>query len=255
MRIISMIPSWTETLIKCDINVVGRTRFCIHPADSVKAIEVVGGTKNIDWQKVIALKPDLLLLDQEENPKSMAIEAEASGISFFATHITSVGDVARDCQKLSEKLHSAKLSAIAGRWQIISAQNSNPQLCEFKSLSKIPAIQTWINKPSKECESFIYLIWRKPWMAVSCKTFIGSVFECLGFSGQMVDFNKPYPEIKFEDFDPQKTLLLFSTEPFPFHKKIGELKELPFASALIDGEAYSWFGIRSLEFLELAIRS
>ena len=66
---ISMVPSWTETLISCGVEVVGRTRYCIHPTPVVKDIAVVGGTKNIDWKKVREIDADLLILDQEENPR------------------------------------------------------------------------------------------------------------------------------------------------------------------------------------------
>ena len=59
-------------LIEAGIEVVGRTRFCIHPREKIKNIPAVGGTKNVDWQKVNELKADLLILDQEENPKWMA---------------------------------------------------------------------------------------------------------------------------------------------------------------------------------------
>ena len=100
MRIVSMVPSWTETLLACGCEVVGRTRFCIHPAEA-RRIPVVGGTKTIDWNRVRALAPDLLLLDQEENPRAMHDE---SPIESFATHITSVRDVGPELDRLALRL-------------------------------------------------------------------------------------------------------------------------------------------------------
>ena len=65
----SLVPSWTETLICAGVDVVGRTRFCIHPEGKVGSIAALGGTKNLKSQELMNLKPDLIILDQEENPK------------------------------------------------------------------------------------------------------------------------------------------------------------------------------------------
>ena len=70
-----MVPSWTETLLRAGIPVVGRTRFCIHPADQVKNIPIVGGTKEVNWDIVQDLKPDLVLMDW--------MLPDGQGIDFF----------------------------------------------------------------------------------------------------------------------------------------------------------------------------
>jgi len=72
----------------------------------------------------------------------------------------------------------------------------------------------------------------------------------VGYGGWLPAFPEKYPKIDLADFDPAKTLLLFSSEPFPFGKKKKELLSLDFPSALVDGESYSWFGVRSLRFLQ-----
>jgi len=241
-----MIPSWTETLIAAGVDVVGRTRFCIHPKPEVSKIPAVGGTKDIKWDKVKELGADLLLLDQEENPKAMADE---SPLPYIVTHIKSVSDVERDCRMMADKFKNKKLEDIADRWKKISTHKPKP-----RTLEEIPGIMKWLKSPTIDDAKFIYLIWKNPWMAVSKQTFIGSVFERLGLAGHMIDFSTAYPEIKLEDYNPLKTLLLCSTEPFPFAKKQDDLSSLPNPSAIIDGEAYSWFGVRSLEFLEKNIR-
>ena len=87
MRIVSMVPSWTETLLKAGVNVVGRTRYCIHPPKLITNIPIVGGTKDVSWDLVEDLKPDLVLLDQEENPLEMAEECP---VPYFATHVNSI---------------------------------------------------------------------------------------------------------------------------------------------------------------------
>ena len=72
MRVVSLVPSLTETLLECGVEVVGRTRFCIHPADKVADIPAVGGTKEVNWQRCLALEPDLVVMDKEENTLEMA---------------------------------------------------------------------------------------------------------------------------------------------------------------------------------------
>ena len=87
-------------------------------------------------------------------------------------------------------------------------------------------------------------------MAVAPETFIGGVLQLLGFGEFLIDFAKPYPEIDLSAYDKESTLLLFSSEPFPFANQKEWIKTLGFPSAIIDGESYSWFGLRTLEFLE-----
>lgn len=243
MNVISLVPSWTETLLECGINVIGRTRFCIHPSEEIEHIPVVGGTKDIDWDKVKNLEPDLVLLDKEENPKAFFDECT---FPTFVTHITSIRDVTVALLNLSEKFENQRLFNLAGRWQSIS---ESPQL-KIKDLEKFPGLIQWVKRPTHRIKKIQYLIWRDPWMTVSKETFIGSVLLKFGIDKYMNDYEEKYPEINLEDFDPKSTLLLCASEPYPFHKKIEELKKLPFPSMIVNGESYSWFGLRTLMFLE-----
>jgi ABC-type Fe3+-hydroxamate transport system substrate-binding protein len=250
MRVISMVPSWTETLIEAGVEIVGRTRFCIHPENQVKNIAVVGGTKNIDWEKVKALKADLLLLDREENPQSMAKD---SPIPVFDTHIGSVTDVPRELVKLSKCLSSDSLKKIAARWQSVVETQSRPSV---EDLARLPGVEKWIKTPQGQ-KNFLYLIWKDPWMAVGRDTFIDSMFQFLGFSQNIlathtkgVSGHAKYPELDLQSFDPKDTVLLLSSEPYPFRKRNEFLKDYNFSAAIVDGELWSWFGVRSLRFLE-----
>lgn len=243
MRVVSMVPSWTETLIECGVNVVGRTRFCIHPKEKVKSVEVVGGTKDIKWEKVKALDPDLMIFDREENPESMASE---SPYPYYASHIRSIGDVSQDLEGMADEIGSNRLRDLARRWSTVADRKRQP----CGSLENIPGMVEWVKKPGPKIDRFAYIIWKDPWMAVSKDTFIGSIFEWLGFGDMMMNFDKSYPEIPLEKLDPERTLLLFSTEPFPFLKQKKAIEKLPFAMGIVDGEPYSWFGVRSVKFLE-----
>ncbi|MBX9768914.1 MAG: helical backbone metal receptor [Bdellovibrionales bacterium] len=237
-----MVPSWTETLVRSGIHVVGRTRFCIHPAKEIASIPAVGGTKDWNLEQVEQLKPDLILLDREENPRWMAEQAPAL---WLATHIQKIEDVPTNLRKINLTLNSSLLENICGRWDS-AIKFAPPRLADLKTL---PGIQKWIKKPEGPCE-VLYLIWRKPFISVSSDTFIGSVFQKASGGHTLPVFTQKYPEIELSQFEKEKTLLLFSSEPFPFHRFEEEIRALDFPSALVDGEVFSWFGIRSLEFLE-----
>ncbi|MCW8875858.1 MAG: helical backbone metal receptor [Kangiellaceae bacterium] len=237
----SLVPSITETLIECKVNLVGRSRFCIHPVEEVNKIKKVGGTKDIDWQKVLDLKADLVILDKEENTLEMA---QNCPVDYIALHIQSVQDVAPELEKLSNAIENNAMKLIAKRWQNLL----NNRTFSYK-INELPGVMEWWKKP-KNAEQLIYMIWKKPWMAAGEGIFIQSVLKLLGVEEQRVKFDQKYPVIELEDYFPQQTLLLFSSEPFPFHNYKQELLELGFPCALVDGELFSWYGIRSLQFLE-----
>ncbi|MGZ3768976.1 MAG: helical backbone metal receptor [Bdellovibrio sp.] len=239
MRVISMVPSWTETLLRAGVQVVGRTRFCIYPPKMITNIPIVGGTKDVYWDLVADLKPDIVLLDKEENPLDMA---EQCPVAHFSTHVTSIESLYNELVRLGEYFQNPKLMEMAVKClDILEAPKPiwNPQ--------KIPGFMEWVKMPADNPSKVIYLIWKKPWMTVSRETYIGSVLEKLG--ANLWDFAEgdKYPVIDIEEY--KDTLFMFSSEPFPFAKKIVELKELGLEGAIVNGESYSWFGIRSLDFL------
>jgi ABC-type Fe3+-hydroxamate transport system substrate-binding protein len=237
MRVICLVPSLTETLLDSGVDVVGRTRFCIHPTSRVREIAIVGGTKDIDWEKVKALSADLLILDQEENPKSFADE---SPIPWFATHVRSVADLAGDLRLLSKACASKELLTWAERAQDI-LKKPKPRL------QRVPGLIREIGGGLSPSEKVIYVIWKGPWMAAGSKTYIGSVLGLLGIPMKELPEGN-YPVIS-------ENLLAssagyFSSEPFPFAKKSAELVAEGFHGAIVDGEGYSWFGSRGIRFLE-----
>lgn len=241
MRVVSLVPSWTETLLACGVEVVGRTRFCVHPAGA-GAIPVVGGTKDLDLAKLLALKPDLVLVDKEENLPWMAAE---HGWKTHVTHVSSTADMPGELGRLAELLSSERLRALGEEWRA--------ELCASpatRPVGRMPGLLGWIREPASEPDLILYLIWRNPWMGVSRDTFVGSMLAHVGYGALLPSFPKKYPELELSSFDPGRTLLLFSSEPYPFSQKRAELGKLGFPSALVDGEAYSWFGIRSLRFLQ-----
>jgi Family of unknown function (DUF5522) len=244
VRVVSMVPSWTETLLECGANVVGRTRFCIHPSEKVTPIPSVGGTK--DW-KFDSVSADLFVMDREENPEPMA---KAAPGSVWASHVRSIEDMPAALDALADVLAddlagdlgvSSRLRKLAGRWRRVVAA---PAVA-----GPFPGVLESFG--GEVSTRVVYLIWRDPWMCVSSETFIGSVLRKLGREVWPLT-GAAYPEIQLEEI-PADCTLLFSSEPFPFARRRDEIAALGRAAAIVDGESFSWFGVRSLRFLERAL--
>lgn len=242
MRVVSFVPSWTETLLASGVNVVGRSRFCIHP-EGAKAIPAVGGTKNFKMEALEELKPDLVILDKEENTPEMA---DSRGWKVHCSQVKRTDDVPEELDRLAAILGNSTLGKLAEDWRIQLASPTYPK----EKVAALPGVIDWLKEPETEPEQIVYLIWRSPWMAISRDTFIGNMLSQVGYGGRLPHFQDRYPKVDLGSFDPAKTLLLFSSEPYPFAEKRRELLALDFPSALVDGEAYSWFGLRSLRFLQ-----
>lgn len=253
LRIVSMVPSWTETLLSCGVQVVGRTRFCIHPEQNPAV--PIGGTKDWALAEVADLKPDFIVLDREENPKFMADQAPAPVI---ATDIQSVSDVARELRRFAQAFEADKavskdLCNLAERWDRVLAAAAQKDRVDW---DHFPGVIDWLQTPDRTSSLVLYVIWRKPWMSVTRATFIGSVLELLGVQVVHVptaDGSK-YPTFEMEKVD-KDVVCFFASEPFPFHKKKSELLELNRPAAIVNGENFSWFGVRTLAFLESVFQS
>jgi hypothetical protein len=234
-----MVPSWTETLLRANVPVVGRTRFCIHPPQKITNIPIVGGTKEVSWDLVMDLKPDLVLLDEEENPLEMAEECP---VPYLATHVSSVSSLQKELARLGEHFENASLMEMSV--QCLDILEAPKPTWNFQ---KIPAFQEWVRPASRTYDNVAYMIWKKPWMSISRETYIGSVLETLGAKVAHFPEGEKYPVVELEEL--RDSFFLFSSEPFPFAKKSTELKALDLEGAIVDGESYSWFGIRSIEFM------
>ena len=223
MKILSLVPSITETLFDFGLTadeVIGRTKFCIHPSDLVKNVEVIGGTKNLNNEKIRCLKPDLIIANKEENEK-IQVEELMKDFKVWVTDIEILEDNQKFISELGTILNKENL-ALDFNQKIASV------FTDFK-----------VSKPKKVA----YLIWKNPYMTVGSDTFINEVLEKLGFENLFKN-RKRYPEISVEELK-DADLIFLSSEPFPFQQKhIDELQlELPNSEImLVDGEAFSWFG-------------
>lgn len=227
-------------LLEAGVDVVGRTRFCIHPAQA-RAIPVVGGTKDLNAEKLRALRPDLLVLDKEENLPWMNDQAPCRTL---VSHVDSITAMRALAEELARELpgHPA-LARIGERWR--SVEDAPPGAWNW---ARIPTASTaWETTEGRE---LLYVIWKDPWMAVAGGTFIASVFEKLGAGAFFFVHAEKYPKLAAEELARAGRVVLFSSEPFPFGRFQGELRNWAPRGALVDGESFSWFGTRSLRFLE-----
>ena len=223
MRIVSLVPSITESLFDfglTEIEVVGRTKFCIHPKTLITNVPVIGGTKNLNLDKIKSLKPDLIIANKEENEK-LQIEELGKYFEIWLTNIENLQDNQNFLTELGILLNKQEL-----------ALNFNEKINVIFDSSKELS-------PRKVA----YLIWKNPYMTVGSDTFIHEIIEKIGFTNLFED-SKRYPEISVNQMKEAEYVFL-SSEPFPFQQKhIDELqKELPDSKIiLVDGEAFSWYG-------------
>ena len=223
MKVVSLVPSITEALFDLGLTekeVVGRTKFCIHPAEKVKNVAVIGGTKNINIEKIKALQPDLILANKEENVKEQ-VEALMDDCKVIVTNVENIEDNYYMLKNLGKIFHQEE-----------KAQLFNLKIYDVLNHAKIKS-------PLKVA----YLIWNNPYMTIGSDTFIHKILGEIGFENIFKD-QKRYPVIHTEDLA-EAELIMLSSEPFPFKEKhIQELKKFyPDKKIMIvDGEAFSWYG-------------
>ncbi|MGE8528533.1 ABC transporter substrate-binding protein [Chryseobacterium rhizosphaerae] len=223
MKIVSLVPSITEALFDLGLTekeIIGRTKFCIHPQDKVKNVTIIGGTKNINIDKIKALQPDLILANKEENIKEQ-VEALMDEFKVIVTNVETIEDNYYLLKNLGKILNKEE-----------RAQLFNLKIYDILNQSKLG------NKVKAA-----YLIWKNPYMTVGSDTFIHKILSEIGFENIFKDKTR-YPEITAEDLA-EADVIMLSSEPFPFKEKhIEELKTVyPDKKIMIvDGEAFSWYG-------------
>jgi ABC-type Fe3+-hydroxamate transport system substrate-binding protein len=221
-----------------DEEVIGITKFCVHPKHWFKTKTRVGGTKTINIEKIISLKPDLIIANKEENVKEQ-IEQLEKFARVYVSDVSNLDDAKNmiiEIGGLVNKEAKAKLlvTEIEEKFLQLNAINQN----------KIPAA---------------YFIWRNPYMSVGRDTFIHDIMQRCGFKNIFKDQFR-YPEVNIEQLKKLNCkILLLSSEPYPFKQKhIDELQPLlPNTKIiLVDGEMFSWYGSRLLVaadyFMQLA---
>lgn len=226
-RIISLVPSQTELLIDLGLEeqLVGITKFCVHPKYLRKIKAIVGGTKQVNLEKIKALAPDIILCNKEENTKEMVEALEA----IAPVHVS-------DILKLEDAFElMSQYGAIFKKEALVKIMVSSVK-------KKIAALQEQVkDKPVKKVA---YVIWKKPLMVAGKDTFIDELLKLIKFEN--VFRESRYPETNFKEIIAKNPdLLLLSSEPFPFKEKHkAYFSELNAQIQLVDGEYFSWYGSR-----------
>ena len=234
-KIISLVPSITLLLFDLGLenSIIGRTKFCIHPKEKVKQIPTIGGTKNIDIEKIKTLQPTIIFATKEENEKVQIIELK----KIFNVVIFDVKNLDDNYNMIAKigKLTSTEIKAT----EIIEQTKLN-----FEHLKNI-------NSPSLPIAiGTLYLIWRKPYMTIGKDTFIHAMLETIGLKNMFAHQTR-YPIIQNlqTSYFAKCELVLLSSEPYPFTQNhINEIQEqLPNAKILlVDGEYFSWYGSKMM---------
>ena len=238
-RIVSLVPSITETLIDLGLGdrLVGRTGFCIHPREAVRAIPKVGGTKDVRLDTLKRLAPTHVIVNIDEN-EAPTVEA----LREFVPHVVVTHPNAPADNLALYRL----LGGIFGRAE--AAQT----LC--KRLQEVLDSTAAAHWPR---ETVLYLIWKDPWMTVAADTYIANALAAVGWRVAWPPGGERgaarYPQV--DDLDAaaaQVDHVLLSTEPFRFGRHHAEELHARLAGKpvdLVDGEWTSWYGSRAIEGL------
>jgi ABC-type Fe3+-hydroxamate transport system substrate-binding protein len=225
-RIISLVPSITELLydLGLESEVLGITKFCVHPEAWLKQKVMIGGTKKLNLKKIEELNPDLIIANKEENVQDQ-IEMLCQSFNVYLTDINTYEDALQLILEVGELTDSSDMS---------NTIHSNT----------ISAFEKF--KPRKKLGNCLYLIWNDPMMAAGKNTYIDAMLSKVGFENIMQLIR--YPEISREIIEGLKPdYVLLSSEPYPFNEKHLEQFSKIFPDAkvrLVDGEMFSWYGSR-----------
>ncbi len=212
-RVVSLVPSATETLAALGIPPVACTRFCGR-AD----LPSVGGTKDPDVAAIVALAPDLVVVNDEENRHEDAVALRAAGLAVHSLSPRSVGEVERGVAELADRLGVAAPTLTL------------PAACPVRARAVI-------------------LVWRRPWIVVAADTYGASVLEHLGFASAVPRGALRYPSL---DADALRALapdvVILPDEPYPFGPRhVPEVAAAvgPVPIVAVDGRDLFWWGTRT----------
>jgi hypothetical protein len=236
MRVVSLVPSWTEFLHDLQAEVVGQTKFCVRPHGAFRSLPRVGGTKTVQIERVVELQPDLLVANKEENARE-------------------------DLERLAEMLPSSCDILVTDVRTVDAAYNAMSDL--GLRLGRQDQAQSWVARiqeawgdPKTIVGAAAYAVWAKPWMAAGPDTFIHDVMRHWGIHNAVADLAQEhltaagrYPSLG-DNGDTGAVHVerwLLPSEPFPFaakHITALEAKHPQRKFRLVDGEAFSWYGTR-----------
>lgn len=222
-RVVSLVPSVTETLLALGHAPVACTRFCEQPG-----IPAVGGTKDPDVAAIVALAPDVVVMNDEENRREDFTALRAAGVEVVDVSPRSLDDVGDAVRRLAETIGSA-VPAPFDAW---------PEWCDA---------HRWVGPVGRA----VTLVWRRPWMALGRDTYGASVLDAIGFATPVLDPGEVarYPVVTLARVRAREPdVVLLPSEPYPFAERhVAEVADaVPGAAVvLVDGQDLFWWGFRT----------
>jgi ABC-type Fe3+-hydroxamate transport system substrate-binding protein len=217
MRVVSLVPSATESLRAWGIEPIAVTRFCEQPH-----LPTVGGTKDPDVAAIVALAPDLVVLCREENRRKDADALVAAGLTIHVVDINGIED------------HDRELAALA------HAVGADLPVSARRSLGEQPF------EGVRSRRRVFVPIWRRPWMTVGGGTYGSSLLASIGYDNVFADAQTRYPEISLDRVVAlAPDLVVAPSEPYPFGiRHVAELEQIA-PVVLVDGQDLFWWGVRA----------
>lgn len=210
LRVVSLVPSATETLSAWGLEPIACTRFCERPD-----LDHVGGTKNPDIESIVTLAPDLVVMDRQENRREDAEALERAGVRVLALDVVSVGGLAAEMHRL----------ASATGLDVVPIDT--PPVQEVTLQAFVP-------------------IWRRPWMTIGSDTFGSSMLAAIGIGNVFADTAGSYPEVTLEDVARRSPdVILAPSEPYAFtDEHLDDLRAIAPVER-VDGQDLFWWGART----------
>lgn len=232
-RIVSLVPSLTELTcaLGCADHLVGVTRYCTDPAEALGSVTRVGGTKNPDIARIAGLRPELVLVNAEENRREDFQALSDAGLTIWVSFPRGLAEAAGSIERLGRALDAPAPAARIAK-DIAAARRKTP----------------------RRARRVFCPIWRKPWMSFNRDTYAHDVLRCAGGLNVCAEAATRYPVVELEAvarLDPEVVLL--PDEPYPFSDRHRTTLHALAATAagragrvyLIDGKALSWYGPRT----------
>jgi ABC-type Fe3+-hydroxamate transport system substrate-binding protein len=213
MRVVSLVPSVTETLLAWGVAPAACTRFCEQPS-----LPHVGGTKDPDVAAIAALAPDLVVMDEEENRREDAEALRAAGVPLHVTAVRSLDDVA------------PTLAALAAVLNVLPCATG----------ARAP-----VSQGRTRVRAFVP-IWRKPWMTLNGDTYGSTLLAAVGVENVFAAATERYPTVTLDQARAaQPDVVLAPSEPYPFtQRQVPELEQVA-PVVLVDGHDLFWWGVRT----------
>ncbi len=236
-RIVSLVPSQTELLVDLGLeaNIVGITKFCVHPEDLRKRKTIVGGTKKVDYTKISDLQPDIIICNKEEN----TLEIVENLRHLYPVWVTDIETIEDNFKMIAD---FGQLFSCVAKAEKLNAEIQNA-LSDFNAFIE--------KKPIKKVA---YFIWKNPYMVAGGDNFIHQMLQLNHFENAFGNQSR-YPEVHLQNWNEKESLdcIFLSSEPYPFKEKdISEIASFcpSTKNVLVDGEMFSWHGSRLLLALD-----